>query len=134
MYWIFMWLIIISFCSRQQPKSHYTYSESLTYRERVTPDRKIGSPNMSRRGLRGANMKQDFSSSDLSTDESGHLNLRTRTIVRPMDALSGILLSLVFPQQISSPEVLGEFVLSSYYPWNSLAGILYQLEIIWTHA
>ncbi|KAK3871908.1 hypothetical protein Pcinc_022972 [Petrolisthes cinctipes] len=71
-----------------QPKSNYTYSESLTYRERVTPDRKIGSPNMSRRGLRGANMKQDFSTSDLSTDESGHLNLRTRTIVRPMDALS----------------------------------------------
>ena len=33
----------------------------------------------------------DFSSSDLSneTDDSSHLNLRTRTILRPMDALSG---------------------------------------------
>ncbi|XP_063865752.1 uncharacterized protein LOC135103434 isoform X4 [Scylla paramamosain] len=77
-----------------QPKSDYTYSTSLTYRDRVTPDRKIGSPNMSRRGLRGGNMayikSPDFSSSDLSneTDDSSHLNLRTRTILRPMEALS----------------------------------------------
>ncbi|XP_045132558.1 uncharacterized protein LOC123516893 isoform X3 [Portunus trituberculatus] len=77
-----------------QPKSDYTYSTSLTYRDRVTPDRKIGSPNMSRRGLRGGNMaytkSPDFSSSDLSneTDDSSHLNLRTRTVLRPMEALS----------------------------------------------
>ena len=61
----------------------------------MTPDRKIGSPNMARRGLKGGNMayakSPDFSSTDLSfeTDDSSHLNLRTRTILRPMDALSG---------------------------------------------
>lgn len=78
----------------KQPRSDYTYSTSLTYRARVTPDRKIGSPNMARRGLKGGNMayakSPDFSSTDLSfeTDDSSHLNLRTRTILRPMDALS----------------------------------------------
>ncbi|KAG0715750.1 SUN domain-containing protein 1 [Chionoecetes opilio] len=80
--------------SRHQARSDYTYSTSLTYRDRVTPDRRIGSPNMARRGLRGGNTSYikspDFSSSDLSneTDDSIHLNLRTRTILRPMDALS----------------------------------------------
>nr|XP_045606712.1 uncharacterized protein LOC123763584 isoform X2 [Procambarus clarkii] len=79
---------------QQQPKSNYTYSESLTYRDRVTPDRKIGSPNMSRRGLRGGDLgyhqSPEFSSThDMSheTDRS-HLNLRTRTVLRSMDALS----------------------------------------------
>lgn len=77
-----------------QARSDYTYSASLTYRDRVTPDRKIGSPNMARRGLRGGNINYiqspDFSSSDLSieNDDSSQLNLRTRTILRPMDALS----------------------------------------------
>lgn len=81
--------------SRNQARSDYTYSASLTYRDRVTPDRKIGSPNMARRGLRGGNTNYiktpDFSSSDLSfeNDDSSQLNLRTRTILRPMDALSG---------------------------------------------
>ncbi|XP_042241959.1 uncharacterized protein LOC121879401 isoform X2 [Homarus americanus] len=78
---------------QQQPKSDYTYSESLTYRDRVTPDRKIGSPNMSRRGLRGGNINYikspDFTVSNMALEtDSSLLNLRTRTVLRPMDALS----------------------------------------------
>ncbi|XP_069936393.1 uncharacterized protein [Cherax quadricarinatus] len=78
---------------QQQPKSDYTYSESLTYRKRVTPDRKIGSPNMSRRGLKSGNQSYnksaDFSTHSMSLDsDSSHLSLRTRNVLRQMDALS----------------------------------------------
>ncbi|XP_071532845.1 uncharacterized protein [Panulirus ornatus] len=96
---------------QQQPKSDYTYSESLTYRDRVTPDRKIGSPNMSRRGLRVGDtnyvQSTEFSAPDLSFDSS-HLNLRTRTVLRPMDALSDtsdgeeVQEQIVFPRRTRS--------------------------------
>nr|XP_027230750.1 lateral signaling target protein 2 homolog [Penaeus vannamei] len=78
---------------KQQPKSDYTYSTSLTYRDRVTPDRKIGSPNMSRRSLRGGNVgylkSPDFSTAGLDDElTTSSLNLRNRAVLRSMDALS----------------------------------------------
>ncbi|XP_042882143.1 uncharacterized protein LOC122259442 isoform X3 [Penaeus japonicus] len=78
---------------KQQPKSDYTYSTSLTYRDRVTPDRKIGSPNMSRRSLRGGNVgylrSPDFSTDGLDSEvTTSSLNLRNRAVLRSMDALS----------------------------------------------
>ncbi|XP_047475070.1 uncharacterized protein LOC125029226 isoform X3 [Penaeus chinensis] len=78
---------------KQQPKSDYTYSTSLTYRDRVTPDRKIGSPNMSRRSLRGGNVgylnSPDFSTVGLDSEQTtSRLNLRNRAVLRSMDALS----------------------------------------------
>ncbi|KAK7066087.1 hypothetical protein SK128_019778 [Halocaridina rubra] len=76
----------------QQPKSDYTYSTSLTYRKRVTPDRKIGSPNMSRRTLKGENINYvgspDFSVSESSSEDANSLNLRSRIIHKIMDGSS----------------------------------------------
>ncbi|XP_064080466.1 uncharacterized protein LOC135197276 isoform X2 [Macrobrachium nipponense] len=75
---------------QEQPKSDYTYSASITYRRRVTPDRKIGSPNMSRRTLKGGTIgyvrTSEFSAAD---DAASHTwDLRSRTIHKAMDALS----------------------------------------------
>lgn len=91
---LLMMFFLSIFPNRQQPKSDYTYSTSLTYRDRVTPDRKIGSPNMSRRSLRGGNVgylkSPDFSTAGLDDElTTSSLNLRNRAVLRSMDALSG---------------------------------------------
>ncbi|CAL4091913.1 unnamed protein product, partial [Meganyctiphanes norvegica] len=79
--------------SQKNPKTDYTYSESLTYRKRVTPERKVGSPNMSRKGLRGNidyNKSSDFSDHSFTIDANSyattHQNFRSTGL--PMDALS----------------------------------------------
>ncbi|XP_066965627.1 LOW QUALITY PROTEIN: uncharacterized protein [Macrobrachium rosenbergii] len=74
---------------QEQPKSDYTYSASITYRRRVTPDRKIGSPNMSRRTLKGGAIGYVRTSEFSATDDASHTwDLRSRTIHKAMDALS----------------------------------------------
>ncbi|KAB7507410.1 SUN domain-containing protein 2, partial [Armadillidium nasatum] len=74
----------------KQPKTDYTYSASLSYRDTVTPERRVGSPNMSRKGLRGGSSitltSPPYSSSssrlELPTDSADNLSLRSRDVLR----------------------------------------------------
>ncbi|XP_023210317.1 SUN domain-containing protein 2-like isoform X3 [Centruroides sculpturatus] len=105
--------------SEENVKTDYTYAKSLSYRSRVTPNRGIIHPNMSRRSIRSDESTLGLLSDSSSGDESYEKIVKSKNEKNQQSIFCLHGSALTSLRKNNDADVRGDKISSSYYKSNT---------------